>query len=81
MTRDKANFRKKYHHHFYGPNLVKLLFKKLDLNGEQIMRSRYHAEYPLSVKNPLTNEVMIGEVEFYLIEASQISKHEKRQKS
>ena len=45
------------------------------------MRSRYHAEYPLTVKNPLTNEVMIGEVEFYLIEASQISKHEKRQKS
>ena len=45
------------------------------------MRSRYHPEYPLSVKNPLTNEVMIGEVEFYLIEASQISKLEKRQKS
>ena len=27
QTRDKADFRKKYFHHFYGPNLVKILFK------------------------------------------------------
>ena len=32
QTRDKADFRKKYFHFFYGPNLIKLLFKKLDLN-------------------------------------------------
>ena len=77
-TRDKVNFKKKYHHHFYGPNLIKLLFKKLDLNGEQIMRSRYHIEYPLAVKNPLTNEVIVGEVEFYLIECTKIKNVEKR---
>ena len=27
QTRDKSDFRKKYFHHFYGPNLIKLLFK------------------------------------------------------
>ena len=27
QTRDKADFRKKYFHHFYGPNLIKILFK------------------------------------------------------
>ena len=27
QTRDKADFRKKYFHYFYGPNLVKILFR------------------------------------------------------
>jgi len=42
QTRDKANFRKKYFHHFYGPNLVKILFRVFDLPGRQILQSRYH---------------------------------------
>lgn len=29
QTRDKVQFRKKYHHYFYGPNLVKILFNVL----------------------------------------------------
>ena len=33
QTRDKADFRKKYFHHFYGPNLVKILFRVFDLPG------------------------------------------------
>ena len=37
------------------------------------MRSRYHAEYPLAVKNPLNKEIIVGEVEFYLIQTTQIT--------
>ena len=72
-TRDKVDFRKKYYHYFYAPNLINLLFKKLELNGESVMRSRYHAEYPLAVKNPLNKEIIVGEVEFYLIQTAQIT--------
>ena len=28
-TRDKQNFRKTYHHYYYGPNLIKILFQSL----------------------------------------------------
>ena len=48
-----------------------MLFKKLELNGQSILRSRYHYDYPLSVKNPLNKEIIVGEVEFYIIESSQ----------
>ena len=34
QTRDKSDFRKKYFHNFYGPNLVKILFKVFNLPGE-----------------------------------------------
>ena len=34
QTRDKANFRKKYYHHFYGPNLIKILFKVFQMPGQ-----------------------------------------------
>ena len=36
-------------------------------NKNTILRSRYHLDYPLTVKNPLTNQVIVGEVQFYLI--------------
>ena len=26
VTRDRTNFRKKYVHHYFGPNLIKILF-------------------------------------------------------
>ena len=42
QTRDKSDFRKKYFHNFYGPNLVKILFKVFNLPGEQVLQSRYH---------------------------------------
>ena len=29
-------------------------------------------EYPLTVKNPLTNQVIVGEVEFFMIDTEQI---------
>ena len=31
QTRDKANFRKKYYHYLYGPNLIKILFSVLQM--------------------------------------------------
>lgn len=34
QTRDKTNFRKKYYHYFYGPNLIKLLFKVFQMPNE-----------------------------------------------
>ena len=52
QTRDKADFRKKYFHHFYGPNLVKILFKVFQIPGQQVLQSRYHQEYPITAKNP-----------------------------
>lgn len=71
-TRDKANFRQKYYHNYYGPNLIKILFKCFNAANEQVLRSRYHVEYPLNAKDPLTNSVIVDEVEFYRIELSEI---------
>lgn len=55
-------------HHYYGPNLIKILFSTFQLPHEQILRSRYHHEFPITAKDPLTNEVIVGEVSFYLLE-------------
>lgn len=67
QTRDRVQFKKCYYHYFYAVNLVKILFKSsLIFSGDQLM-SRYHDQHPLIVKNPLTNEIIVGEVEFYLI--------------
>lgn len=73
QTRDKADFRKKYYHHFYGPNLIKILFKVFNLPGSQVLQSRYHQDYPIVVKNPLTNQVIVGEVDFFVLDSAQIS--------
>lgn len=55
-TRDKVNFKKCYYHYFLVSNLVPLLFRKPLLNlTDEILISRYHQQYPLTVKNPLTN--------------------------
>ena len=74
-TRDKADFRKKYFHNYYGPNLIKILFKTLNTANEQILRSRYHVDYPLTPKDPLTNQVIVGEVEFFKISLEDIMTH------
>jgi hypothetical protein len=42
----------------------------LQMPNRQILRSRYHNEFPITAKNPLTNEVIVGEVKFYLSEES-----------
>lgn len=41
----------------------------------QVLRSRYHYDFPLTVKNPLTNEVILGEVEFYMIDKNTIAEN------
>ena len=41
---------------------------------EQVLRSRYHNEFPLTSKDPLTNEVIVGEVEFYEINRTSVAK-------
>lgn len=66
-TRDKQNFRKTYYHYYYGPNLIKILFQALQLPTESILRSRYHNLYPITSKDPITNQVIVGEVEFYTL--------------
>ena len=75
QTRDKADFRKKYFHHFYGPNLIKILFRVFDLPGQQVLQSRYHQDYPITAKNPLTREVIVGEVDFFVLEAENLSRN------
>lgn len=61
-TRDRQDFTKKYEHFYYGPNLVKILFSCFQLATEQILRSRYHPEFPITAKDPQNNEVIVGEV-------------------
>ena len=48
-------------------NLVQILFKKPMMHVDDVLLSRYHPQYPLTVKNPLTNEIIVGEVEYYLL--------------
>jgi len=42
---------------------MKLLFKK---KGEEFV-GRFHEKFPITVKNPITNSRIIGEVQFYKI--------------
>lgn len=73
QTRDKADFRKKYFHYFYGPNLIKILFQVFQVPGSQVLQSRYHNEYPITAKNPLTNAVIVGEVDFFVLDHEHIT--------
>ena len=41
--------------------------------NEQVLRSRYNYDFPLTVKDPMTNEVIVGEVEFFLADKTQIA--------
>lgn len=41
--------------------MIKILFSTFNT----ILRSRYHLEFPICPKNPLTNAAIVGEVEFY----------------
>ena len=72
QTRDKADFRKKYYHHFFGANLIKLLFKTFEMPGSQILQSRYHVDYPITVKDPTNNLVIVGEVDFFVLKAEHL---------
>jgi hypothetical protein len=65
LTRDRKDFRKKYVHYYCGPNLIKILFATMQLPNDQILRSRYHPDFPITAKDPLTNEVIVGEVGFF----------------
>jgi hypothetical protein len=75
QTRDRVNFQKSFYHTFYAPNLVKLLFKTPMMfnhegqpnSDEEPLISRYHTSMPLTVKNPCNNEIIVGEVEFFLV--------------
>ena len=50
--------------HFNIYSIVKLIFKK---RGEEYV-GRFHSECGVTALNPLTNNRLIGEVEFYWIE-------------
>ena len=39
----------------------------MQLGANQILQSRYHTDFPLTPKNPRTNEVIVGEVDFFMI--------------
>lgn len=72
MTRDRRDFRKKYIHCYYGPNLIKILFSTFQLPNQQVLRSRYNTDFPITAKDPLTNEVIVGEVLFFLLKQGQV---------
>eukprot|EP00347_Sterkiella_histriomuscorum_P023431 403334668 len=71
QTRDRVHFKRSFYHDFYAPNLIKLLFKTPFLFTDEVLISRYHPTIPLTVRNPLTNEIIVGEVEFYLVSKEQ----------
>ena len=50
-----------------------MIFKVFQMPNEQKLRSRYSYDFPLTSKDPLTNEVIVGEVEFYLVDKTQIA--------
>jgi hypothetical protein len=50
--------------HFNVYSIIKLLFKK---RGDELV-GRFDPEYSLSPQNPLTNNRIIGEVEFFFVE-------------
>ncbi|TNV79911.1 hypothetical protein FGO68_gene15764 [Halteria grandinella] len=51
------------HSHFFNAyGIMKLIFKK---RRDEIV-GRFHHNHPMSAKNPLTNNLIIGEVEFFL---------------
>ena len=45
-----------------------MLFKVFQMPSEYVFRSRYHNEFPLTAKDPLINEIIVGEVDFFLID-------------
>ena len=64
MSGPEQQARQADHSHFFNLyGVLKLLFKKKDQN----FVGRFHEKYPISVKNPITNARIIGEVEFYRI--------------
>jgi len=78
QTRHRVHFTRCFYHHYYAPNLVTLLFKTPmffalgnNSNQEEPLISRYHATMPLTVRDPLNNEIVVGEVEFYLVKKSE----------
>ena len=54
--------------------MVKILFRTMQLGADQILRSRYHPEFPLTPKNPGNNEVIVGEVDFFLVSLDEQSR-------
>lgn len=52
------------HSHFFSAySILKLLFKK----RSNAFVGRFHETFPITVKNPITNQRIVGEVEFYKI--------------
>jgi len=39
---------------------------------KEVLRSRYHMDYPIAAKNPLTNLIIIDSVNFYLIPIAEL---------
>lgn len=68
---NNANFS----HFFNAYGILKLLFKK---RGEEFI-GRFHDRYPITVKNPITNCRIIGEVEFYKITNQRIVEQQQRE--
>ena len=40
--------------------------------GQQVLQSRFHQEYPITAKNPVSQLVIVGEVDFFVLDAEQI---------
>jgi hypothetical protein len=57
------------HSHFFSAySILRLIFK---MKGSEFV-GRFHENYPITVKNPITNQRIIGEIEFYKVTNSRI---------
>jgi hypothetical protein len=77
MTRDSSNPLKKHFHYFSAYSLIKLLFKPNLADESKLISKlsifnwfigRYDVSTPLSVKNPLNNEIITDEVLFFKLD-------------
>lgn len=58
---------------FQRLHLLKLLFKSPLLSEKTHLLSRYDTSNPICCRNPLTNEVIVVEVEFFIIKAEEVA--------
>eukprot|EP00347_Sterkiella_histriomuscorum_P005984 403354518 len=63
QSKDQQSLTSSHSHFFNVHGIMKLLFKK---KGTEIV-GRFHSKNPIQSKNPLTNQQIIGEVEFYIV--------------
>lgn len=65
---------KTHSHYFNAMGILKIIFQK---KGAAQFVGRFHDRFPISARNPVTNQRIIDEVVFYIIENQQLKNAER----